>query len=77
MRLNCSGVQSYAARMAREVLPMPPGPSMSAPQVRLSGSRASRICASSASRPKKDWRRGRLLGMEVWWTLPSGDEGLV
>jgi hypothetical protein len=56
---------------------MPPGPSMSAPQVRLSGSRASRICASSASRPKKGWRRGGLLGMEVCAGRASGDEGLV
>ena len=44
---------------------MPPGPSMSAPQVRDSGSRASRIVFSSSSRPKKGWRRGRLFGTEV------------
>ena len=46
-------------------LPMPPGPSMSAPQVRDSGSRASRIVFNSSSRPKKGCRRGRLFGMEV------------
>ena len=44
---------------------MPPGPSMSAPQVRLSGSRASAIFRSSSSRPKKGWSEGRLCGMEM------------
>ncbi|WLE96732.1 MAG: hypothetical protein QTN59_18870 [Candidatus Electrothrix communis] len=60
MRSKCSAGASCPARMARAVLPMPPGPSIRAPQVLASGEIASATLVSSLVRPKKRDCCGRL-----------------
>src|ERR1019366_6770610 len=74
MRSNC-GAAISAARTASEVLPMPPGPSMSAPQVRVCGSKALAIESSSCCRPKNEARRGRLLVVGVGIGSAGGTAG--
>ena len=52
---------------------MPPGPSMSAPQVRVFGESASAIFFNSSVRPKKEGNRGRLLGVLIAWLAGAAD----
>ena len=47
---------------------MPPGPSMSVPQVRAAGSRASANRFQVRLAPEEGLEAGRLLGMEVFGT---------
>ena len=59
-----------AASMASAVLPMPPGPSISAPQVQASGEKAWAMASSSLARPTKKARAGRVVVL-AW----AGAEG--
>ena len=64
MRWNCPVGVNSAARMASEVLPMPPGPSMSAPQVRVFGRKGVGNCLQLVVAPEK--------GMEAWEVVRDG-----